>query len=87
MFSSIMGTTYDNINKFVTSVHGANSGRALAQSISIPVGVIMHLNVLRFELDDRNKCDAVPGAVMLADIDISQLFFMRSTCNQDDSDS
>ena len=54
-FSSLMGTTDDNIDKFITPVHCDNSGRVLYQRISIPVGVIIHLKAQRFELDDRNK--------------------------------
>ena len=43
-----MGTSDYEIDKWITDVHGANYVRALAQIISIPVGVIMHLKELRF---------------------------------------
>ena len=49
MFSSLMEISDDDIDKFITTVHGANSGRALAQKISIIFGVIIHLKALRFE--------------------------------------
>ena len=52
-FTSLVVTTDDDINKFIATVHGENSGRALSQRIYIPVGVIMHLKALHFELDDR----------------------------------
>ena len=48
-FSFLMGTTYDEIDKFITAVHGTNSVRDLDQSIYIPVGVITHLNAPCFE--------------------------------------
>ena len=86
-FSSLVGTTYYDIDAFITAVNGAKSGRALAQIISIPVGVIMHLNALHFELDDRNNCDALPGAEILAVVDIAQIIVMRSTPNQDTRDN
>ena len=54
--------------------------------IPIPVGFIIHLKVLRFELDDRNECYSLPDAAILAAIDISQLFVMRITCNEDSRD-
>ena len=77
-FSFIVGTTDYGIDKFITAVHGENYGRSLSQRISIPVGVIMHLNALRFELDDRNNYDALPDTAMIVAIDIEQLIFMRS---------
>ena len=49
MFSSLMEISDDDIDKFITTVHGANSGRGLAQKISILFGVIIHLKALRFE--------------------------------------
>ena len=78
-----MGTTDDKIDKFITTVHGKNYGRALAQMISVPVGGIMHLKVLHFELDERNKCDALPDAEILEAIYIAQLIVMRSSRNQE----
>ena len=54
-FSSLMGTKDDEIDKFITYVHGKKSGRALAQRITITSSVNMNLNALRFELGDRNK--------------------------------
>ena len=54
-FSSLMGTTDDDIDKFVTTVHGVKSGRDIPHRIFIPVDVIMHLKNLHSELDDRNK--------------------------------
>ena len=81
-FISLAGIIDDDIDKFTTAVHGTNSGRTIAQSIYIPVVVIMHLKALRFELDDRNKFNSLPDAAMLAAICIAQLIFMRSTRNQ-----
>ena len=86
-FSSLIGTTDDEIDKFITYVHGKKSGRALAQRITITSSVNMNLKVLRFELDDRNKCNALPDAAMLAAIYISQLIFTGRTLNQDDHNS
>ena len=48
MFRSLMRTTDYDIDKLITNVHVANSVRALAQRIYIPVGVIMHLKALHF---------------------------------------
>ena len=83
MFSYLMVTIDDDIDKFIAAVHGTNFGPALAQSISIPVGLIIHLKTLRFELDDRNKWDELLDAEMLPYIDIAQLIVMRSIRNQD----
>ena len=82
-----MGTTDDDIDKFITAVHGAKYVRALAQSVYIPVGVIIHLKSLCFELDDRNKCDALPDISMLTSIYIAQLIVMSFTRNQDDKNT
>ena len=82
-----MRTTDDDIDKFIAAVHGANSGRAFFQRISIPVGVIMHLKALRFELDGRNKCDVLPDAEIFAYIDIADLIVLRITHNQDSCDA
>ena len=76
-----MVTIDDDVDTFVTTDHGEKYGWALAQRISIPVGVLMHLKVLHFKLDDRNKCDSLPDAAMLAAIDKAQIFFIRSTSN------
>ena len=77
-----MGTTHDDIDKFITAVHGANSVRALDQKIFIPVGIIMHVKVLCFELYDRNKWNSLPDAATLADIDKAQLILTKDTRNQ-----
>ena len=68
MFSSLVKTTDDKIDKFITAVHGTKFRRALDQRISITVDVIKNLEALCFELYDRNKCDALPNAAMLAAI-------------------
>ena len=73
-----MESTYDDSDKFVTAVHVANSEKALSHWISFPVGVIMHMKVLRFELYDKNKCDALPDEVMLVAIDITQNFIIMN---------
>ena len=82
-----MVTTDDDIDTFITTDRDKKYGWALAQRISIPVGVLMHLKVLHFKLDDRNKCDSLPDAAMLAAIYISQLIFTGRTLNQDDHNS
>ena len=82
-----MGRTGDDIDKFVTTVHGKNYVRALSKRNSIPVGVIMHLKALHFRLYDRNKCYALTDVVMLADIDIAQLIVTRRTRNQNSCNS
>ena len=82
-----MVTTDDEIDTFINAVHVTNSGKELAQRISIAVGFIMHLNALCFELDDRKKWDALPDAYMLAAINTAQLTVMRSTHNQDASNT
>ena len=82
-FSSLAGTTDDKIDKFITTVRGKNYGRALAQMISVPVGGIMHLKVLHFELDERNRCDDLLDAEILEAIYIAQLIVMRSSRNQE----
>ena len=82
-----METTYDDIDKFITTVYGTNSVRALARSISIPLGVIMHLKALCFELDDRNRCDTLSDAEMLAAINTVHTLFISITSNQDSQDT
>ena len=57
-----MGTTNDDIDEFITDIHCVNSVGALDQSISIPVGIVMHLKSLHFEFYARNKCDTLPDA-------------------------
>ena len=54
-FISIKGKIDDEIDKFITTVYGKNSGRELDQRIYITVGTIMHLKALRSELDDRKS--------------------------------
>ena len=82
-----MGTANCDIDKFITAIYGANSGRALSQNISIPVGIVMHLKVLCFELYYRNKCNDLPDAATIAYIYIAQLIVMSSTRNQDTHDT
>ena len=72
-----MGDTDDDIYKFITAAHGAKSGRALAKRIFIPLGVIMHLKALRFELDDTNKFSALLDAAMIAYI------YIPTTCYEE----
>ena len=61
-----MGEADYDIDKFITSIHGLYSGRKIVQRISVAVVVIMHLKVIYFELDDRNKCDVLSKAAIFA---------------------
>ena len=58
-FSSLMGPTNDDIDKLITAFHGETYGITLAQRISIPVVIIMHIKALCFELYDRNNLYAL----------------------------
>ena len=87
MLSSIMGTTDDDVDKLTTAVNGKNSVRHISQRISIPVGVIIQLKALCFELYDRNKCDDLPDTAIIAAIYTAHLIVMMSTRNQDASNT
>ena len=78
-----MRTTDDDIDKLISSIHGANCGRALSQRIYIIVGAIMHPKALHFELNDRNKCYALLYVATLAAIYTPHLIVMGRNFNQD----
>ena len=59
-FSDLLSTSDEEIEKFVTTTHGANSGRAAADRIVIPPNAISALQAMLFELKDRQKCQALP---------------------------
>ena len=76
-FKDLVNMSDDDIEGFVKSVHGANSGRpANARIVYRPI-IIANLKALRFELYDRTNCGALPDVGFLQAIDSIQLSTFR----------
>ena len=73
--TDLMGTSDDEIESFVKTTHGANSGRNAGDKIVIQHSVVIGLQAMAFELRDRQKCDALPdqptiNAITTADMSV-----------------
>ena len=76
-FRGLLGTSDDEIDKFVKNTDSTNSARTINYRILIPTGTVIKMKSLLFELKDRECCGVLPSAVMLASIDGPQLDVMR----------
>ena len=77
-FRQLMNTSESDLDTFVKDIHSANSGRAAAERITYRLIQIYNLKALRFELQDRNRCNELPDHATLADIDANQLSILRT---------
>ena len=78
-FCALMGTRDDEIDELVKNVHGTNSARTAQNRILISNGLIMALKAVKFELEDCQKCGALPNQALLQAIDVNQIAIMRSS--------
>ena len=76
-FNDLLGTTEEEIDTFVKSVHSSNSARPGNAKILISASVVIGLKSVLYELKDRELCDALPDQAILASIDGNQLSIMR----------
>ena len=77
----LLATTDKELNDFVTTTHNSNSAQTTAQKIIISPDVLISLQLLLFELKDRNKCNALPDQATIQAItraDLSQLRRVRT---------
>ena len=81
-FRSLLGTSEKEIDNFVKSTHSSNSARANNARILIPTTATLALKAVLFELKDRQLCDALPTATMLAALDAEQVSQLRNQRNQ-----
>jgi len=75
-FTALLSTSDHDIDAFVKSTHSANSART-AQRILIPPAAIITLKAIRFELEDRERCGALPQLATLQALTAVQINYMR----------
>ena len=76
-FSALLGTTDEDIEKFVSTTHSANSGRATADRVVIPASAISALQTMLFELKDRQRCDALPDEAVFNNLTAAHLLVLK----------
>ena len=77
-FRDLLATTDADIDTFVKETHSSNSARPANAKILIPASSVKALKSLLFELRDRDKCNALPSAPILDNIDDAQLTVMKN---------
>ena len=77
-FTALLSSTEIELNEFVRNTHAANSARTAQQKILLPASAVISLQSILFELKDRERCNALPTAVMLAGLNNIQVTAMRS---------
>ena len=82
-FSQLLVTTEDEIDTFVTTTHGANSGRSTNQKILIPPNVVIGLKSILFELNDRAMCGALPTLATLNGITMDHVNSLRQARSEE----
>ena len=80
-FRGLLGTSDDEIDKFVKNTHSTNSARTINYRILIPTGTVIKMKSLLFELKDRGCCGVLPNTDIFAAIDGQQLNIMRIQCS------
>ena len=72
-FRALLNTPESQIDEFVKTTHGSNSARAANARILIPSGAVVQLKSIRFELEDRRKCNALPNGAQLGAINAQDM--------------
>ena len=72
-FRALLASTEQELDTFVKTTHSSNSARANNAWILIPHSAVIILKSLLFELKDRERCDALPIAAMLQNLDQAQM--------------
>ena len=80
-FESLLQTSADEFDDFVTRTHSSNSARAPNAKILIPNTAIISINALMFELKDRLTCDALPDLATLQAMNGNTLRSLRAQHN------
>jgi hypothetical protein len=81
-FRALLASTSKDLDSFIKNTHSSNSARANNAKILIPAGAVVMLQSILFELKDRERCNALPNAVMLAGIDNAQMTAIRAQRSQ-----
>ena len=81
-FRALMTTPESQIDEFVKNTHSSNSARAANAKILIPSGAIIRLKSIRFELEDRRKCNSLPNGIQLAAINDQEMMVFRQQRSQ-----
>ena len=67
-FQMLLAVSDDNILAFIKQIHAANSAWGNNQCILIWLAMVLVLQVILFELKDREMCNALPAAAILNNI-------------------
>ena len=81
-FRALLNTPESQIDEFVKNTHSSNSARAANARILVPSGAIILLKSLRFELEDRRKCNALPNGAQLAAVNNQDMAIFRQQRSQ-----
>ena len=76
-FTTLLYTSDAEIDNFVKSTHATNSARPENGKVMIPIFVIFDFKALRFKLEDRARCGALPVLVTLQSLDAVKLNYMH----------
>ena len=77
-FNDLLTSSDEEIDNFVSTEHGANSGRTNANSkIIISPRTVLNLKAMLFELKDRIKCGAMPTLAQLQNLTAAQMSALR----------
>ena len=76
-FTALLSTSDAEIDSFVKNIHSSNSARTTQTRILIPPSAVIALKAIRFELEDRQRCDALPDAATLQALNAVQMNYLR----------
>ena len=76
-FTAVLSTSDNEIDSFVKNIHSSNSARNAVARILIPPSTVIALKAIRFELQDRQRCGALPNEITLRALDTVQMNYLR----------
>ena len=79
----LLSSSDDEIDAFVKEVHASNSARVSNAKLLIGSNVTLGLRSILFELKDRDVCGVLPSAMMLSNLDATQIFSMKKSRRQE----
>ena len=80
-FGALIATTNEEINTFLCDTHSSNSAKAAAVRILIKPKLSTSIKAVKFELNDRNLCNALIDEANLDAIDMDKINILQSNRN------
>ena len=81
-FEDLLSSSDEEIDAFAKEVHPSNSARASNAKLIVSSDVVLGLKSILLELEDREMCEVIPRALILNNLDSTQISYIRKLRRQ-----